>query len=189
MNLKSILIGVFVIYVNVISYSQTTLEQRKPAGEKAIPKIVLDTFKKQYPGVFVKSWYVTHITYWYNDISSNWYYDWYGPRKIVIYPYEKPNFFEVEFVDEPGELSRAIYNRYAYWYETRTQLSGLPKVIVESLKQSKYADWKRSNLIEKIESAEWPESVYRFKVSKGIQANIIRMNIKGEIIQDKQISE
>ncbi|MFC2100931.1 hypothetical protein ACFLRZ_03780 [Bacteroidota bacterium] len=172
-----------------ITIAQSVQEQRVPASEKAIPVVVLKAFKLSYPDALIKGWYITHITYWYNDMSSGWYSDWYGQRTIIVYVYEKPNYFEVEFIDQPGELSRAIFNKYGYWYETRTRLKGLPQIILESLKQTKYADWKRSVLVEKIESAEWPETIYRFRVSKGMKSILIRMNIKGEIIQEKKTSE
>ncbi|MBI9066736.1 MAG: hypothetical protein JEZ09_05545 [Salinivirgaceae bacterium] len=184
---KILIISVLFFMSFSMSFGQNAYELRRPASEKAIPKIILNSFKTQYPDVLVKSWYVTHLTYWYNDMSSGWYRDWYGNRTVVIYTYEQPNFFEVEFIADPGELSRAIYNRYAYWYETRTQLNGLPLKLLEALKETKYADWKISPMKEKIESAEWPETIYRFRVSKGAKSKIIRMNVKGEIIQEKML--
>lgn len=166
------------------SYGQNTSARRMPAAVKAIPTLVTEAFAEAYPGVLVKSWYVTHITYWYNDISSGWYNDWYNRPPDIIFVYEKANFFEVEFIDQPGELSRAIYNRYGYWYETRTQVPGLPQKVIDSLNNSEYAAWKRSSLKEKIDNNEWPEAVYRFKVSKGMKSMIIRMNANGDFVQE-----
>ena len=162
-----------------------------PANVKAVPKLVVETFKEQYPNAQVDSWYVTHLMYWQMDVSSGWYQDWYGNvrRDVVTYTYEKPNYFEVEFMDEYGSLSRAIYNRYGYWYETRAQLKGLPMACLEALADSKYKDWKRSKLTERIETAEWPDPVYRFSVSKGLRYQILRMSEQGEILQIKYIDE
>jgi hypothetical protein len=162
---------------------------RQPIPTKAVPILVMATFNDQYKGALVQSWYATHLTYWVNDISSSWYSDWYGPRQATVYVYEKPNYYEVQFTLEPGELSRAIYNRYGYWYETRTQIKGLPKTIQDSLQTSKYKDWKVSPLKETIKSDHWPELVYRFKVSKGLRSVVLRMNERGELVQRKIIKE
>jgi len=171
-----------------MTIAQNEYEQRLPAKKSVVPKAVLNTFNEQYPDVLVKGWYATHITYWYNDVSSGWYSDWYGTRPVVVYTYEKPNYFEVEFVGEYGGLSRSIYNRFGHWYETRTQLRGLPLTVMEALKQTKYADWKRSFLVEKIESDSWMETIYRFRMHKGLKSRIIRMNTEGQIIQERDIS-
>ena len=182
-----ILISIFLIGSLLKGYSQTVVAQRQPAGEKSIPKNVMSTFKERYPDVLVKTWYVTHLTYWQNDYSSDWYSGWYGPRKVVVYTYEKPNYFEVEFIDDPGETSRAIYNIYGYWYETRTLIKGLTKGIHEALKNSKFSDWKISPTMEKLESAAWPDPIYRFHVSKGLKSRIIRMDAQGNLIQVKDL--
>lgn len=176
------------IFFTLLSQAQTNVgAQRIPASEKAIPALPLEVFKSQYPGVMVKSWYITHLVYWQNDVSSGWYDDWYGPRNVVIYTYEKANYFEVEFVAEPGELSRAIYNRYGYWYETRTKVTGLPKAVQDAFKTSPYSDWKRSSFSERIESIDWKIPIYRFQVHKGLKSRILRITEDGTILQDKSV--
>ncbi len=188
---KNQVISVFVLFTFLSianTYAQNVVAQRQPAGEKSIPKLVTSTFKQQYPNVLVRGWYVTHLIYWQNDYSSDWYTGWYGQRTVVIYTYEKPNYYEVEFINTPGELSRAIYNIYGYWYETRTQIHGLTMAIHESLKASKYNGWKISSTKEKLHSPAWPVEIYRFQVSKGLKAKIIRMDAEGNLIQVKEIS-
>lgn len=170
-------------------HSQTMVAQRKAAAEKSIPNVVLNTYKEQYPGALLKGWYVTHLIYWQNDYSSDWYSGWYGERSVVIYTYQKPNYFEVEFIYNPGELSRAIYNIYGYWYETRTQIKGLTRGIYDSLKVSQYNGWKISATMEKLESPMWPVEIYRFQVSKGIRAQILRMDANGNLIQAKELND
>lgn len=180
----------FFLINSVITVSaQNVVAQRQPASEKAIPKIVSNNFKKQYPDVLLKGWFVTHLTYWQNDYSSDWYHGWYGQRTVVVYTFQKPNFYEVEFVDHPGELSRAIYNIYGYWYETRTQINGLTMGIHQALKASIYNGWKISSTKEKLESPMWPDEIYRFQVSKGLKSKIIRMDAEGNIIQVKELNE
>jgi len=179
---------VIALFVASSNYSQEFAGYRQPASPKAIPKLVMNEFNANYPDALTKSWYVTHLVYWQNDCSSNWYYDWYGPRNVTIYTFEKPTYFEVEFVDNPGELSRAIYNLYGYWFETRTQINSLPKSIIESLQSSEYKGWKISSFKERIESPSWPNDIYRFQVSKGLKTRIIRMEINGTIIQAKYIN-
>ncbi|MDT8393230.1 MAG: hypothetical protein RQ761_05275 [Bacteroidales bacterium] len=183
------LLTFLLIASSITVYAQNVIAQRQPASEKSIPRIVLSTFKEQYPDVLLKGWYVTHLTYWQNDYSSDWYYGWYGQRTVVIYTYQKPNYYEVEFMDNPGELSRAIYNIYGYWHETRTQIKGLTMGIHDALKASKYRDWKISTTKEKLASPMWPVEIYRFQVSKGLKSQIIRMDADGNIIQIKDLNE
>lgn len=167
----------------------STTAQRMPVPEKSIPNLLSVTFKSQYPDVLVHSWYATHITYWYSDISSNWYFGWYGERVIELYTYQENNFFEVEFTNTNGELSRAIYNRYGFWYETRSRLKGLPLAILEVLKTTKYAEWKRSPGTERIESHDRKGSVYRFHTYKGLRSRIVRIDENGEFVQEKLLEE
>jgi len=187
---KSIFLLLIIFTFSTISASaQNAVSQRLPANEKAIPKVVLSTFKEQYRDVLLIGWYSTHLTYWQNDYSSDWYYGWYGQRTVVVYTYQKPTYYEVEFSKEPGQVSRAIYNLHGYWYETRTQFKVLPEDIDNTLKSSKYVDWKVSRLKEKIESQGWPGEIYRFQVSKGLKSRIIRMDASGNFIQIREIDE
>lgn len=190
--MKKIIIGLFAFFILGFAETVTAQDiaaQRLPAGVNAIPKFVTANFKTQYPNVLLKGWFVTHLTYWQNDYSSDWYNGWYGKRTIVVYPYEKPTYFEVEFMQNPGELSRAIYNIYGYWYETRTQIKGLTLGILEALQKSKYSDWKVSVVKEKLESPAWPFEIYRFQVSKGLRMQILRMDAEGHVIQVKDLGE
>ena len=187
---KNVLVLVLLCILNIGNiYAQGVVSQRLAANERAIPKLVLESFKDQYPDVFLKSWYITHLTYWQNDYSSDWYYGWYPQRTVVVYTYEKPNYFEVEFIAHPGELSRAIYNKYGYWYETRTQIKGLTIGIHDALKTSNYNGWKISPIMEKLDSPAWPVEIYRFHVSKGLKSQIIRMDADGNIIQVKELND
>lgn len=183
-------ISLFVILFSTSQVvGQEKLAYRLPANERAVPKIVLEAFKSQYPLVQVKGWHITHLVYWENDYSSDWYAGWYPQRTIVVYTYEKPNYFEVEFMAQPGEVSRAIYNKYGYWYETRTMIKGMPMPIYDALQAAKYNNWKISVVKEKIESPAWPLEIYRFSASKGIRTQILRMDAKGNIVQAKYVNE
>ena len=172
-----------------IGYAQDLVALRKATYEKSVPKQVVETFKNRYPNVLVKGWFVTHLTYWQNDYSSDWYTGWYVKRTIVVSNYELPTYFEVEFVNLPGELSRAIYNKYGFWYETRTKIHGLPIAILDYLKTSEFKTWAISTMKERIESPSWPMDIYRFQVSKGNKADILRMDIDGNLIQIRKLNE
>jgi hypothetical protein len=187
MKQKLTIAFLFLFCLTSASFSQETTGYRQPASKKAIPQEVQSAFMSIYPDVLVKGWFVTHLVYWQNDYSSGWYSDWYGARTITVYTYQKPTYYEVEFEDQPGELSRAIFNVYGYWYETRTQIKGFPLDVKESLKNSEYGLWKISPIREKMESPAWPLPIYRFKVSKGLRAKIIRIDEKGTIIQLKEL--
>ncbi|MCJ7802604.1 MAG: hypothetical protein MUP82_09650, partial [Candidatus Marinimicrobia bacterium] len=131
----------------------------------------------------------THITYCQNDYSSGWYNDWYGNRSIVVYAYENPNYYEVEYLDDDGNDCRSIYDLYGYWYETRTKIKELPMLILNAISRSKYSIWHISPLKEKIESPRWPTTIYRFHIYKGKKSRIIRMDIEGNIIQAKYLKD
>jgi hypothetical protein len=87
---------------------------------------------------------------------------------VVVFLYQKPTDYAVDSVDNPGELSRAIYNIQGYLYETRTQISGLTPGIHEALKNSKYKGWKITSFKEELASPAWPIAIYRFQVSKDL---------------------
>ena len=179
---------ILVMLLILSSFSVTAqYTYQTPINQSSVPIVVVSTFKQQYKNPLVHSWNATHISYWYNDYSDGWYNDWYGTRTVVVYGYEKPNYFEVVFTKDPGEVSRAIYNRYGFWYETRTRLKGLPLEVLEGFAKTKYADWKRSTNKERMEAAGWPDAVYRFKVSKGIQSRIIRLDSKGNLVQERKM--
>lgn len=178
---------IFVLSATLMQAQTTTRAYRQSINPPAVPKLVMKTFTEQYPNVMVHGWFATHITYWQNDYSSGWYQDWYGSRSVMVYSYEKPTFFEVEFINGPGMRSRAIYNIHGYWYETRSQLKGLPKPILDRLKNSQYSDWKISALKELIEANGWPVDVYRFQVTKGMRSRILRMDDEGNIVQVKNL--
>lgn len=173
-------------FLSIQLFSQNTMQYRQPANEKRIPKIVNTTFKVKYPDAIVFNWYVTHISYWYEDYNGSWYNGWYSPRQVTVYTFAEPAYYEVEFSIESGEVSRAIFNRYGYWFETRTKLSGLPASIVQSLKDSKYNDWNWSKHKERIEAPGMPGSVYRMKVTKGVRSVIVRFDDLGQLIQAKE---
>ena len=187
--LKTTLLLLIFLPVAQSAFAQTKVEYRKTASVKAIPKIVIDSFREHYPNVLVQGWYSTHLTYWQQDRSSGWYSDWYGQRSFVAFSYEKPTYFEVEFIDQPGEISRVIFDLHGYWYETRSKVKALPLTVQEGLKQSEYNGWWVSDLKERIGSPGWPIDVYRFNVTKRSQSLILRMDEKGNIIQAKYLGE
>jgi len=190
MNLKFLAFFLLVYASSIFGLkAQYVVAQRQPANEKSIPLVIKNIYNEQYPKATLMGWYATHITYWQNDYSSDWYYGWYGQRSVVVYSYQKPNYYEVEFSQYPGELSRALYNIYGYWYETRTQIKGLPLAIMEALKETKYSNWKISLTKEKLESPAWPVEIYRFHVSKGLKSQIMRMDEKGNLIQIKEVAD
>lgn len=184
--MKKVIVIMITVFISVTLCSQNTSLYRQPAAEKSIPKIVNATFKVAYPDALVFNWYITHISYWYEDYSGSWYNGWYSPRQVIVYTYAEPAYYEVEFSSEHGETSRTIYNRYGYWFETRTKLAGLPKNIVDALKESKYAEWNWSAHKERIEAPGMPGSVYRLRITKGLRSVIVRFDDLGQLIQAKE---
>lgn len=149
-----------------------------------VPKKVRENFKQRYPNAFVKMWYVTSITYWYQDYGPAYYNGWYQPRTVVVYNFNEPANYEVEFTND-YENSRAIYNRYGAWFETRTAVYHLPDLIKEAVEASEFGNWKWSDYKERIEAPGMPSSVYRMQVSSRQMSQIIRINEEGKIVQIK----
>ena len=83
------------------------------------------------------------------------------------------------------ENSRAIFNRYGQWFETRTSIIKLPDEILAAIKDSQFIDWKISDYIERIEAPGMIGSVYRMQVSKNHLSHIIRINDDGRLVQIK----
>ena len=130
-------------------------------------------------------WTTSHITYWYEDAAPGWYGGWYVSRPVLVYKFEFPSYYEVDFYRN-NESSRAIYNRYGTWFETRTKLIDLPDTIVDALEHAGYADWTWSQHKERIEAPGMIGCVYRLKVTRGrTDSQVIRLNQDGEIVQIK----
>ena len=184
--MKKLLFLLFIAASMVCKSQQTS---KTNVNENFVPIVVVSTFKQMYPNALVNGWSATHISYWYNDVSVSWYDNWYGARTIVAYDFQKPTYFQVDFTKEPGEYSRALYNLYGYWYETRTQIKGLPPKVLEGLAKTKYAEWRRSVHKERLEAAGWPSPIYRVNVTKGLRSQILRLDDLGNIVQVRELEE
>jgi len=150
-----------------------------------VPQKVRTEFKRRYPDAFVKMWYVTNITYWYQDYGPSYYNSWYQQRQtVVVYKFNEAANYEVEFKNDYDD-SRAIFNRYGVWFETRTKVYHLPVEVKESLEATEYAAWNWSDYKERIEAPGMPGSVYRMQVSKNYLTEIIRISDNGKIVQVK----
>lgn len=165
-------------------YSQGERNFRQVTEINNVPKQVRKEFTLRYPQSYVKMWYVTNITYWYQDYGPSYYQGWYKPRTVVVYNFTEPANYEVEFLFN-DENSRAIFNRYGQWFETRTKVVKLPAEIVNAINLSDFATWKISDYKERIEAPGMPGSVYRMHVSKNNWSRIIRISDDGKIIQIK----
>lgn len=184
--MKGLIIIVLVTIWSVHAFSQRPTATRQKITNASVPELLRLTFQEQYKDVLLIGWYVTHISYWYDDRFSSWYSDWYHTRNVVVYTFSQPAYYEVEFIDEPGQVSRAIYSRYGAWYETRTKLKALPRHIDEELRKSKYAKWTRSEHLEMMEIPGLHGVVYRLMLSNGSTDQIIRIDDQGHIVQIKE---
>lgn len=176
---------IFIFLLAAFSFNgQNSKTYRRLVDINELPKSVRSEFKIRYPTAFVKMWYTTSITYWYEDYGPTYYNGWYQPRTVVVYKFDQPSYYEVEFFNQ-DENSRAIFNRYGNWFETRTHVNKLPDNIIEALQNSDFAGWKISDYKERIEAPGMVNSVYRMNVSKGHLSQIIRISENGKIIQIK----
>ena len=166
------------------AHAQKVTKYRQPIEDNLVPAVVRTNFKTQYPRAIISIWYSSHITYWYEDYITTWYGDWHIARPTTVHTFEFPTYYEVDFYRNE-QNTRAIYNRYGQWFETRTKITALPDDISNKLKNSEYGDWSWSQHKERIEAPGMPGSVYRFEVGKGREYRIIRISDQGEIIQVK----
>lgn len=180
---RSILLITFMFF-GLCFFGQNTVSYRQVIETTYVPKKVRDEFQFRYRGAFVKMWYVTSISYWYEDYGPSYYNGWYKPRTVVVYSFDQPSNYEVEFMYD-GENSRAIFNRYGIWFETRTKVAVLPENIENALQDSEYALWRWSDYKERIEAPGMPGSVYRLNVTQKHLSQIIRLNDDGRIVQIK----
>lgn len=183
-KMKNIILTAVFLSAALIFFGQGQKSYRKVTEPINVPKEVRKNFNLRYPGSYVKMWYITSITYWYEDYGPSYYNGWYQPRTVVVYKFNEPANYEVEFLHN-DENSRAIFNRYGQWFETRTRIVVLPEVILNALKESKFASWKISEYKERIEAPGMIGSVYRMQISKDHLSHIIRIDDDGEIVQIK----
>lgn len=66
-------------------HAQNSQSTRKPVNENEVPKNVRREFKLRYHGSFVKMWYITHISYWYQDYGLTYYNGWYPKSQSLNY--------------------------------------------------------------------------------------------------------
>lgn len=181
--MKKLLTIVVIMFLVMCINAQNAINYHTIVEINDVPKKVRLEFKLRYPNSYVKIWYVTNIAYWYNDYGVS-YNNWYRERTVIVYRFDQPSNYEVEFYNN-DENSRAIYNRYGIWFETRTQLYELPENIRQALQNSKFADWKISDYKERIEIPGLEGSVYRMSVSSKNNSNIIRISDNGKLVQIK----
>lgn len=180
---KFLLLSLF-LSIALCFWGQNAKNYRQVIEDNNVPQKVRTEFKTRYPQAIVKMWYVTSITYWYQDYGPSYYSGWYQPRTVVVYNFNEPANYEVEFLNDLDH-SRAIFNRYGVWFETRTKVVALPGQIETAINDSEYSNWRWSDYKERIEAPGMPGSVYRMQVSNKHLSEIIRINDNGRIIQIK----
>lgn len=177
---------IFLVFITSALYfnGQNAKTYRQLIETNSVPKNVRVEFKTRYPQAIVKMWYITSITYWYEDYGPSMYNGWYKPRTVAVYKFDQPSYYEIEFLNQ-GDNSRAIFNRYGSWFETRSRVYNLPENIIAALKESEFGSWNWSDYKERIEAPGMINSVYRMQVSKNHLSQIIRINEEGRIVQIK----
>jgi len=183
--MKKTTLIITLLLASLCFFGQNSRQFRTMVENRDVPNNVRREFIRKYPNSFVKMWYVTSITYWYEDYGPTYYNGWYRrTQTVVVYRFDQPSHYEVEFFRN-NESSRAIFNRYGVWFETRTKVDKLPQVIADALENSDFSGWKLSDYKERIEAPGMINSVYRMHVSNGHLSRIIRINEKGNIVQIK----
>jgi len=168
----------------ICTNGQQTRKYRQVIEQNDVPQKVRAEFHKRYPTAIAKMWYVTHISYWYQDYGPSYYNAWYQPRTVVVYDFSDPANYEVEFLNGT-ENSRAIFSRFGVWFETRTRVNNLPEGVKKAIASSEFGDWSPSEYMERIEAPGMDRSVYRMQMTRKFDSHIIRVDEDGGIIQVK----
>jgi hypothetical protein len=179
--MKKIILLILFVSAAISFQGQNSRSYRQLIEINNVPKNVRTKFKIRYASAYVKMWYVTSVTYWYEDYGPSYYNGWYKARNVVVYKFDQPSYYEVEFLIN-GEDSRAIFNRYGAWFESRGPVFNLPEEIINTLKNSEFANWNWSEYKERIKAPGMQGSVYRLHVSKNHLSQIIRINDDGKIV-------
>jgi len=110
---------------------KTEKNTKKKVTKPEIPKEVIETFKIRFPKVELADWY--SYPYYLDYISSD-------SGETVEYFY--PEFYEVEYIYE-GKNQRSIFSKQGKLIASYQKLKDgeLPKVVSDTLKNSKYKDW------------------------------------------------
>ncbi|MFC2107104.1 hypothetical protein ACFLRY_02090 [Bacteroidota bacterium] len=172
------------LLLTLIFVGQNTKNYRQVIENNKVPQKVRMEFKKKYPEAIAAMWFITSISYWYQDYGPSYYNGWYESRTVTVYNFNEASNYEVEFINH-NENCRAIFNRYGTWFETRTKIKELPSQTIKALEGSEYDSWQWSEHKERIEAPGMPGSVYRMKVSQRNNSQIIRISEQGKIVQIK----
>lgn len=164
--------------------AQAAKTYRVLVEDQFVPREVRVGFKAKYPNAFLVLWYTSHVTYWYEDYAPSWYGNWYPERQVIVHKLEKPAYYEADF-QLTGNPSRALFNRFGQWFETRSRIKELPETVVQGLKNSEFGDWMWSEHKERVFIPGYEGEIYRLMVSNKRNSYIVRLNEKGEILQIK----
>lgn len=124
--------------------------------ESEVPKIVVGNFKKKYPDAYV--------------------YEWEWKKKKFVY--------EAEFILK-SKRYEAHYTKDGQWVKTEREVkkNEIPQAVWDSLKKSKYADWK----IEDQEEHSTPQNelFYEIKIKNNKSKIFLNFLPNGELIDIK----
>ncbi len=155
-------------------------KQKKIIEKSKLPKVVTETFTKEFPVVTEESWFY----YPKFDFEK----DWYG-HDPYSYTVEKPEFIVVEFTKD-NVKHKAIYSKEGKKIAVHKKFtSQLPTIITTAIANSKYRAWKIALEKEVVfKDTEMDKiKVYKTIVQKDNQKHKLYYSTEGYLLKDKTI--
>jgi len=183
--LKSILIGVFSLFMVVSVSAQTKksdTEAKMPAKaiEKAkVPNGVMEQFIKEYPIIQSEAWYG------YPTLRNE--FEWYDYNPMY-YTYDNPEYYVVEFVKDKTQ-HKVVYTNEGKKVATHHKLKNyaVPVAVTTSLKNGTYKTWKVTGGEEEINNVTSEEKVYKITVEKNGKKQHLYYDAAGKLLKGEDI--
>jgi hypothetical protein len=153
---------------------------KRKIKKEDVPKEVTESFTIIYPQEQIVNWY-SYPYYWDIEMDDS-------PMDTITYvEYLYPEFYEVDFIRE-GRTHKSIFSREGKLLHTKKTIKDeeFPQAVKNSLKNGEYKDWTVVGEKEKIEK-DGKESVYKVKVEKGKQKQVLFYYGDGTLVQVRKI--
>jgi hypothetical protein len=154
---------------------------RVKMDKNKVPKVVTESFYKEYPSVTYEDWY----GYPAYDNALGWYE--YDP---TYYSSDYPGSYVVEFTHN-DTTNKTIYDKSGKKIATHQSMKMmLPEAVTDSIKDGMYKSWTMGKDKEEIFKDSYADKmkVYRVSVMNGSQKHTLYYQQNGTLLKDKKVS-
>lgn len=154
---------------------------KKRVKKADVPTEVTEQFTVLYPNIDAEDWYA-YDYYWDTETDEV------EEDSLIEVEYLYPEFYEVDFMME-SKPYRSIFSRIGEFIETRRIIKEdeLPSAVSNALKKGEYKDWELVGEREKVEKTPKKETLYRVRVRKGKERQVLLFDSNGKLVQAKKI--